>query len=86
MEGGAMKVTLFNDFHGTAVTLRSGADDRLSPGQVKRAKRELCGMSWCTCSDDAGCRGYQDFCLDFGPDGGASVWRVDRADNYREDS
>jgi hypothetical protein len=81
-EGEIMKITLYNDFHGTAVNLFP-KNDRLSPGQIKRAKQALCGMSWCSCSDSAGCRGYQDFVLDFEHDGGASVWEVDRMDNYR---
>jgi hypothetical protein len=49
-------ITLTNEFHNSAVTLRP-TGNRLSPGQVKRAKRELCGIDGCTCSDSAGTRG-----------------------------
>ena len=54
-----MKLTLSNDFHNTEITLNC-KDDKLSAGQVKRANRELCGMSDCCCSGDIGYRGPQD--------------------------
>ena len=59
-------VTLKNDFHETEVRLRCrvldhGSEVTIRPGatQIARAKRVLCGISGCTCSDDTGCRGLQ---------------------------
>jgi hypothetical protein len=53
-----MKITLTNDFHNTSVVLRS-RDGRLTGGQRDRAKRILCGITGCTCSDEWGMRGKQ---------------------------
>lgn len=61
-------VTLTNDFHNTDVTLRCEVLSHIygeatiypSESQIKRAKRELCGIDGCTCSDAAGCRGPQE--------------------------
>ena len=50
------KIVLTNDFHHTEVNL-SARGGELSPGQIKKAKRVLCGMSDCTCSNDIGIRG-----------------------------
>jgi len=60
------KITLTNDFHNIEVTLRieeleGAAIGKLSANQVKKARRELCGMSDCTCSGDTGCRGNQQY-------------------------
>lgn len=52
-----MLVTLKNDFHGTAATVLPG---KLSPAQVKRIWKELCGMQDCTCSGGLGTRGPQE--------------------------
>jgi len=51
-----MKITLHNDYHNTQVNLiaRNG---RLSQRQLDRAKKELCGIPGCQCSDMAGIRG-----------------------------
>ena len=62
-----MTITLRNDFHNSEVTLRAEvlshihhtATAYLTIGQIKRAKRELCGIAGCTCSGDAGTRGPQ---------------------------
>lgn len=62
-----MKVTLRNDFHNSEVTLRTNvlshihnvATAYLSAGQVKKAKRKLCGVQGCTCSGEAGICGPQ---------------------------
>jgi hypothetical protein len=61
-------ITLTNDFHGTSVNLRCEVLSHiyhtstayLSVGQIKKAKKELCGTSGCTCSNDAGIRGPQE--------------------------
>ncbi len=61
-------VTLTNDFHGTEVTIRTEvlshiwhtSTIRPTLGQIKRAKRVLCGIDGCTCSGDLGTRGPQE--------------------------
>lgn len=61
------RVTLTNDFHNTSTTLicetlshiYGEVTIRPSVNQIRRAKKALCGISGCTCSDDAGCRGPQ---------------------------
>jgi len=53
------RVTLTNDFHHSAVTLMVGEDGKLNPGQVRRARRALCGISGCTCAGNLGERGPQ---------------------------
>lgn len=55
-----MKITLSNDFHNAEVTLNVKDNRNISASQVKRAKRVLCGISGCTCSNDLGQRGDQD--------------------------
>jgi hypothetical protein len=63
-----MKVTLTNDFHSTACTINCEVLSHIhnvataypSAGQIKKAKRELCGIAGCACSDDAGTRGRQE--------------------------
>lgn len=62
-----MLVTLRNDFHNTEVTLRAEVLSHIwhtatiypSKAQAKRAKKVLCGISGCTCSNDFGTRGPQ---------------------------
>jgi len=53
------KIKLYNDFHGTEVTLRV-KNNIVTPCQVKRAWRELCGIKGCTCGDQLGGRGPQE--------------------------
>jgi len=68
-----MMITLKNNFHGTSVNLRP-RNGRLSPAQMRRARRELCGLSDCQCG---GIRGPQEFEIDREPDGGATVeWNL----------
>lgn len=57
------KLTLRNDFHLTEVTLninleeiKVGVTFKLSPSQLKRSFRELCGMNDCGCGGVAGQR------------------------------
>lgn len=60
-------VTITNDFHNSSVTLRCDvlshiygeATIRPSREQIKRAKRELCGIAGCECSGADGHRGPQ---------------------------
>jgi len=63
-----MTITLKNDFHHTRVSLKSRHGHRLSPGQVTRARRELCGIDGCTCGGYCGERGPQST-----PDGRARI-------------
>jgi hypothetical protein len=51
-------ITLTNDFHNSAISLRS-TTHRLSAGQVAKARRALCGIDGCTCGGIAGTRGVQ---------------------------
>jgi hypothetical protein len=54
---GIMIVTLRSDFHGTNVDVRvPGLPATLTASQTKRVKRELCGVTGCTCG---GVRGRQ---------------------------
>jgi hypothetical protein len=64
------KITLTNDFHGTAVVLRP-RNGYLSRTQVMWARKKLCGISDCTCSGPAGERGGQ--AVEAMPDGGARI-------------
>lgn len=52
-------VTLTNDFHHTDVTLRVPESGILSESQVRRARRELCGIEGCTCGGNLSERGRQ---------------------------
>ena len=56
-------ITLTNDFHNTSVSLRPKAARSgalyISAGQVRKARRTLCGISGCECGDAAGCRPAQ---------------------------
>ncbi len=53
-------ITLENNFHKSFITLRPHKGGRLSAGQVKRAKKTLCGVACCTCSGALGARGPQE--------------------------
>ena len=64
-----MKLTLTNDFHNTSITLNvkdvrshihNVATAYPTKGQIKKAKRELCGIKGCTCSAGDGTRGRQE--------------------------
>jgi hypothetical protein len=53
------KIVLTNDYHNAEVRLMP-KDNKLSIRQIKRAKRVLCGVDGCTCSNEFGTRGRQD--------------------------
>ena len=53
-------VTVKNSFHGTAVVLRARLGKELTSGQIKKARKELCGVCGCTCGGPIGNRGPQD--------------------------
>lgn len=67
--------TLSNDFHDTRVTVRPANDGTMTSRQVRRARRELCGMSDCCCGGYLHERGYQPRGLEIVPrdDGGARI-------------
>jgi len=48
-----MRIDLENDHHGTYTTINVKADEYgeypLTKGQVKKIKKELCGIDGCTC-------------------------------------
>lgn len=67
-----MKITLKNDFHNTEINLVV-KDGKLSPAQVKRSRKALCGIAGCTCGDELGTRGQQDL-----PEGMEVIPRQDR--------
>lgn len=77
-------ITLTNNFHETSVRLRMGDDGRLSPSQVRRAARVLCGISTCTCGGDLGQRGPQRGIreIEITHDGGAIVHMDTTAAQY----
>ncbi len=59
--------TIRNDFHNTASTIRceglshiwNEVEIKPSLSQIKKLRRELCGIEGCTCGDDVGARGPQ---------------------------
>lgn len=73
------KVSLKNDFHNTEVTV-AGENPyynciRLTPRSVQKAKKALCGIEGCTCSNDLGVRGdNQGMEFDFNPNGTVDVY------------
>jgi hypothetical protein len=74
-----MKITLRNDFHNTGTTLNAkevaGGSYYLSRSQVRKARRDLCGVAGCTCGGYIGQRGEQPQRFDIQPleDGGARL-------------
>jgi hypothetical protein len=51
-----MKITFRNDFHNTEASCRVHGD-KLTSGQTRRLRKQLCGRAGCTCG---GIRGPQD--------------------------
>jgi hypothetical protein len=43
------KITLHNHFHNTEVTIHAEVGDVLTPSQLKRVRKALCGMRDCGC-------------------------------------
>lgn len=52
-------ITLTNDFHRTTVKIRAMPGMELSPAQIKRARKVLCGQPACACGGPLGERGPQ---------------------------
>jgi hypothetical protein len=56
-----MEIEFRNDFHNTATTVNVAyLPWVLTPGEVKRIRRDLCGVSDCVCGGILGERGRQD--------------------------
>jgi hypothetical protein len=53
-------ITLRNDFHDSQATVRVGEDGYLSPSQIRRVRKSLCGIEGCCCGGMLGERGQQD--------------------------
>mgnify|MGYP000849709753 FL=1 len=53
------RVTLKNDFHNTVFRLSIPPGGTITRNQVNRAKRALCGVRGCLCSNETGARGLQ---------------------------
>jgi hypothetical protein len=71
-----MRIKITNDFHGTEVTLLASVEAgilRLTPRQVSRARRELCGHAGCTCGGYLGERGALIGAIVPTRDGGAAI-------------
>ena len=64
-------IILQNDYHGTAVTLRS-KEGWVSAHQMRRARKVLCGIRGCKCGGRAGERGPNPP-LVLMPDGSAKI-------------
>lgn len=68
---------LMNAFHHTFVTVRPSVSGYLSPRQVQRARKTLCGIGGCTCSDDnLGTRGMHNVRITPHQDGAVTVTRL----------
>ena len=65
----AKTITLTNDFHRTAINVRPLITGYLSPRQVARVDRKLCGVKGCTCAGQSW-GGYK---IEFEHDGSAIV-------------
>lgn len=65
----AKTITLTNDFHRTAINVRPLITGYLSPRQVARVDRKLCGIKGCTCAR----RNWGGYRIDFEHDGSAMV-------------
>ena len=46
---GKEMITLKNNFHNTCVRVRAGVEQVLTENQIRRIKRELCGIGYCKC-------------------------------------
>lgn len=53
-------ITVKNSFHHTAVQIRAEIGDELTASQIRRARKELCGIRGCLCGGPIGERGPQD--------------------------
>ena len=60
MKNARKRITISNSFHRTEVTLSVPWHCRLSRYQIRRARRELCGVDGCQCGGVLGERGQQE--------------------------
>lgn len=63
------RITLTNHFHNSEVTILGKRNGYLSPGQVRRIEKELCGCESCACGRTV--RDENGWILDYLSDGGA---------------
>lgn len=65
-----MKITIYNEFHNTEAAVQvTTLPATLSPSQVRRVRRKLCGIEGCTCGGDLSERGGQDVFIEaLGPE------------------
>jgi len=47
-------ITLSNNFHNTSVRINANIGDELSPAQIRRSRRALCGLADCSCGGPLG--------------------------------
>ena len=73
-----MRITFFNNFHNTKVSVNSN-DWTLSSRQVARIRKTLCGIADCMCG---GVYGTQRYCLLIETDGSGLV--VDDLESLKE--
>lgn len=66
-------ITITNDFHNTEARVR-GLE--LSPATVRRVRRELCGISDCTCGGVLGQRGRQEVEIEPNEDGSVTLHEI----------
>lgn len=78
-----MKVTVTNSFHHTEYTLYVNDENMvLSPRQVERSRRALCGIIGCTCGDAIGSRDSEWFAAPASPTG-ESIKLVHKGDEHQ---
>ena len=53
-------ITLSNNFHNSTARVRVPDSGTLSVSQVRRVRRELCGIATCTCGGNLSERGPQE--------------------------
>lgn len=49
-------LTLTNSFHNTEATIRANVDDTVSRSTLRRVRKQLCGITGCTCGREDGTR------------------------------
>lgn len=58
-------IHLSNDFHNSTAKIQAAFGWPLTRSQIERARRKLCGVRGCKCSDNRlGTRGHQGFEID----------------------
>jgi len=65
-----MLIKITNSFHNSEAVCRPSDNGYLSPSQVRRLRKKLCGIEGCTCGD---CVGARPAVAEEEPDGGAFI-------------